>query len=217
MRILQREQRKAIKTDLQTRANERAGDLTLPESIFGCDVRKDLIARVVNWQLAKRRAGNACTKRIQDVRGTTKKPFAQKGTGNARQGSLRSPQMRGGATMHGPLPRDYNYTLQKKVRVLGLKAALSLKANENKIVVLDDFAVKEMKTKDMAGKLTKLGLTSALFIDGENVNVDFLKAISNIINIDVLPTQGANVYDIMRHDTLVLSKSAVEKLEARLT
>ena len=205
-----------MKTEIKTLENKKAGDITLPKSIFGCDVRKDLIARVVNWQLAKRRMGTASTKRIQDVSGTTKKPFAQKGTGNARQGSLRSPQMRGGATMHGPLPRDFSFSLQKKVRVLGLKAALSVKAAENKVIVLEDFTANDVKTKDMAAKLDKLGLTSALFIDGDEVNAGFLKAISNIVNIDVLPTQGANVYDIMRHDTLVLSKSAVEKLEARL-
>lgn len=205
-----------MKTEIKTLDNKKAGDITLPKSIFGCDVRKDLIARVVNWQLAKRRMGTASTKRIQDVSGTSKKPFAQKGTGNARQGSLRSPQMRGGATMHGPLPRDFSFSLQKKVRVQGLKAALSVKAAENKVIVLEDFTAKDVKTKDMAAKLDKLGLTSALFIDGDDVSVGFLKAISNIVNIDVLPTQGANVYDIMRHDTLVLSKSAVEKLEARL-
>ncbi len=206
-----------MKTEIKTLDNKKAGDITLPKSIFGCDVRKDLIARVVNWQLAKRRMGTASTKRIQDVSGTTKKPFNQKGTGNARQGSLRSPQMRGGATMHGPLPRDFSYSLQKKVRVQGLKAALSVKAAEKKVIVLEDFATKDVKTKDMAAKLDKLGLTSALFIDGDDVNAGFLNAISNIVNIDVLPTQGAYVYDIMRHDTLVLSKSAVEKLEARLS
>ncbi len=205
-----------MKTEIKTLDNKKAGDITLPKSIFGCDIRKDLIARVVNWQLAKRRMGTASTKRIQDVQGTSKKPFAQKGTGKARQGSLRSPQMRGGATMHGPLPRDFGYALQKKVRVQGLKAALSAKAAEKKVIVLEDFATKAVKTKDMAAKLAKLGLTSALFIDGDDVSTDFLTAISNLINIDVLPTQGANVYDIMRHDTLVLSKSAVEKLEARL-
>lgn len=205
-----------MKIDLKTLDNKKTGDITLPASIFGCEARKDLIARVVNWQLAKRRSGTHSTKRIQDVQGTSKKPFNQKGTGNARQGSLRSPQMRGGATMHGALPRDHGYALQKKVRVLGLKSALSVKASEKKILVLEDFVLKTSKTKDLATKLEKMGLTSALFIDGDEVNTDFLRAISNVINVDALPTQGANVYDIMRHDVLVLSKAAVEKLEARL-
>lgn len=205
-----------MKTDLKTFDNKKTGDITLPASIFGCEAREDLIARVINWQLAKRRSGTHSTKRIQDVQGTTKKPFKQKGTGNARQGSLRSPQMRGGATMHGALPRDHGYALQKKVRALGLKSALSAKASDKKIVVLEDFVIKTSKTKDLAVKLDNLGLTSALFIDGDDVNTDFLRALSNVVNIDALPTQGANVYDIMRHDVLVLSKAAIEKLEARL-
>lgn len=205
-----------MKTEIKTLDNKKAGEIDLSASIFGCDVRKDLIARVINWQLAKRRAGTASTKRIQDVQGTSKKPFAQKGTGNARQGSLRSPQMRGGATMHGPLPKSFAYALQKKVRALGLKSALSSKASEKKIIVLEDFASKTIKTKDMSAKLEKLGLTNALFIDGDDVNNEFARSISNLINIDVMASAGANVYDIMRHDTLVLSKAAVEKLEARL-
>lgn len=205
-----------MKTELKTLDNKKAGEITLPASIFGCEAREDLIARVINWQLAKRRSGSASTKRIQDVQGTSKKPFKQKGTGNARQGSLRSPQMRGGATMHGALPRDHGYSLQKKVRALGLKSALSVKASAKKIVVLEDFALETAKTKDLTAKLEKLGLTSALFIDGDDVNTDFLRAVANIINVDVMPTQGANVYDIMRYDVLVLSKAAVEKLEARL-
>ncbi|NCP62116.1 MAG: 50S ribosomal protein L4 [Alphaproteobacteria bacterium] len=205
-----------MKTELKTLDNKKAGEITLPASIFGCEAREDLIARVINWQLAKRRSGTHSTKRIQDVSGTGKKPFKQKGTGNARQGSLRAPQMRGGATMHGALPRDHGYDLQKKVRALGLKSALSVKASEKKIVVLEDFSLKTAKTKDLAARIANLGLTSALFIDGDNVNSDFLRAVANLINIDAMPTQGANVYDIMRHDVLVLSKAAVEKLEARL-
>ncbi len=205
-----------MKTELKTLDNKKAGEITLPASIFGCETREDLIARVINWQLAKRRSGTHSTKRIQDISGTGKKPFKQKGTGNARQGSLRSSQMRGGATMHGALPRDHGYDLQKKVRALGLKSALSVKASEKKIVVLEDFSLKTAKTKDLAARIANLGLTSALFIDGDNVNSDFLRAVANLINIDAMPTQGANVYDIMRHDVLVLSKAAVEKLEARL-
>lgn len=205
-----------MKLEIKTLDNKKAGDITLPASVFGCDVREDIMARVVHWQLANRRSGTASTKRIQDVQGTSKKPFRQKGTGNARQGSLRSPHMRGGATMHGPLPRDHSYALQKKVRAHGLRSALSAKAASNQIVILDDFAVNSVKTKDMSGKLEKLGLKDALFIDGADVNVNFARSISNLIKINVMPSEGANVYDIMRHETLVLSKSAVEKLEARL-
>lgn len=205
-----------MKTEVKTLDNKKVGDVTLPAALFGVDARKDIIARIIHWQLAKRRSGNHHTKRIQEVSGTTKKPFKQKGTGNARQGSLRSSHMRGGATMHGPLTRDHGYSLPKKVRALGLKCALSAKANNQQIIVLEDFAHTSGKTNDLTKKLKDLGLTSALFIDGVEVNQEFKRAVSNVININVLPTQGANVYDIMRHDTLVLSKAALKDLEARL-
>ena len=205
-----------MKIEIKTLDNKKVGDATLAKDLFGTDVRKDIIARVVAWQLAKRRSGTHSTKRIQDISGTTKKPFAQKGTGNARQGSLRAPHMRGGSTMHGPLHNDHEYSLQKKVKAMGLKSALSVKAAEKKIIVLEDFAHKGGKTKDLMAKLDKLGLKSALFIDGAEVNDEFMHAVSNIVNINVLPTQGANVYDIMRHDTLVLSKAAIANLETRL-
>lgn len=206
-----------MKLEVKSLENKKVGDVTLPSAIFGETVRSDIIARVIHWQLAKRRSGNHQVKRIGDVSGTTKKPFKQKGTGNARQGSLRSPQMRGGATMHGPVTRDHGYDLPKKVRAFGLRSALSSKASQQKIVVLDSFDVKAVKTSEMQKKLKGLDLKSALFIDGEQVSENFLRSISNLIGINALPTQGANVYDIMRHDTLVLSKAAVEKLEARLS
>ena len=192
------------------------GEIDLADEIFGVTPRADLLARVVNWQLAKRRGGNHKTKGISDISGTTKKPFPQKGGGRARQGSLRSPQFRGGARIFGPVVRSHEFDLPKKVRKLGLKAALSAKQADGKLLILDTAEVKEAKTKQLALRLGKLGLTSVLFIDGEKVNELFARAARNLPHVDVLPELGANVYDILRRDTLVLTKAAVERLEARL-
>jgi large subunit ribosomal protein L4 len=192
------------------------GEIDLADDIFGVKPRADLLARVVNWQLAKRRSGNHKTKGISDISGTTKKPFAQKGGGRARQGSLRSPQFRGGARIFGPVVRSHEFDLPKKVRKLGLKAALSAKQADGKLVILDAAEMKEGKTKQLAERLGKLGLSSVLFIDGEKVNDLFARAARNLPHVDVLPELGANVYDILRRDTLVLTKAAVERLEARL-
>ena len=192
------------------------GEIDLADEIFGVTPRADLLARVVNWQLAKRRGGNHKAKGISDISGTTKKPFAQKGGGRARQGSLRSPQFRGGARIFGPVVRSHEFDLPKKVRKLGLKAALSAKQADGKLLILDTAEVKEAKTKQLALRLGKLGLTSVLFIDGEKVNELFARAARNLPHVDVLPELGANVYDILRRDTLVLTKAAVERLEARL-
>jgi len=170
----------------------------------------------VNWQLAKRRAGTHKTKGISEVQGTTRKPFKQKGGGRARQGSLRSPQMRGGSVTFGPVPRDHGFKLPKKVRKLALRSALSGKQAEGKLVVLDSTIVKSGRTKDLVKLLGKLGWTKPLIIDGPEVNADFARAAANIRDLDVLPQQGVNVYDILRCDTLVLTKAAVEHLEARL-
>ena len=170
---------------------------------------------MVNWQLAKRRSGNHKTKGISDIRGTTKKPYKQKGTGNARQGSLRSPQFRGGAVIHGPVVRSHAFDLPKKVRKLALRVALSSKAADGKLIVLDAAKAATPKTKDLAGRLGKLGWNSVLVIDGE-VDDNFASASRNIPHVNVLPSVGANVYDILRADTLVLTKDAVEMLEARL-
>ncbi|MSP49266.1 MAG: 50S ribosomal protein L4 [Alphaproteobacteria bacterium] len=192
------------------------GEIDLADEVFGVTPRADLLARVVNWQLSKRRSGNHKTKGISDISGTTKKPFAQKGGGRARQGSLRSPQFRGGARIFGPVVRSHEFDLPKKVRKLGLKAALSAKQADGKLLILDAAEVKEAKTKQLAQRLGKLGLTSVLFIDGEKVNELFARAARNLPHVDVLPELGANVYDILRRDTLVLTKAAVERLEARL-
>jgi large subunit ribosomal protein L4 len=171
------------------------------------------MARVVHWQQAKRRAGTHSTKGMGEVSGTTKKPYKQKGTGNARQGSLRSPQFRTGGRVHGPVVRDHGYDLPKKVRRLGLISALSQKQADGKLVVLDSVAGE--KTRDLARLLTALGWRSALIVD-RAVDAGFARASRNIVGIDVLPTVGANVYDILRHDMLVVTTEGVAALQERL-
>jgi large subunit ribosomal protein L4 len=204
-----------MKIAVKTLDNKKAGDIELSDAIFGLKPRKDVLFRVVNWQLAKRRSGNHKTKGIAEVSGTGKKPFAQKGTGNARQGSLRSPQMRGGAVIFGPVVRDHSHDLPKAVRKLALKTALSTKQKEGKLIVLENTESKSTKTKDLVKTLKALGLESALLLD-ETPNENFARATRNIPHIDVLPQKGINVYDILRRDTLVLTRAAVEQLEARL-
>ena len=205
-----------MKLPVKSLDNKAAGDIEVADDIFGLPVRKDILARMVQWQLAKRRAGTHKTKGISDISGTTKKPWKQKGTGRARQGSLRSPQFRGGAVIFGPVVRSHEYGLQKKVRRLALKTALSAKQAQGKLVVLDSAKVKDAKTSALAKSFSKLGLASALIIDGAILDESFARAARNLPGIDVLPQQGANVYDIMRRDTLVLTRDAVQALEARL-
>jgi large subunit ribosomal protein L4 len=196
--------------------NEEIGDIELADEVFGLPIRRDILARVVNWQLAKRRAGTHKTKGISEIRGTTKKPYKQKGTGRARQGSLRSPQFRGGARIFGPVVRSHAFDLQKKVRRLGLKIALSAKQDEGKLVVIDAAHIEEAKTKALRARLAALGWDSVLIIDGSVVEENFARATRTLPRVDVLPQQGANVYDILRRDTLVLTREAVRELEARL-
>ena len=203
-----------MQIEIKTLDNGSAGTIDLPDEIFATAPRADIMARVVHWQQAKRRAGTHKTKGMGEVSGTTKKPYKQKGTGNARQGSLRSPQFRTGGVVHGPVVRDHGYDLPKKVRRLGLISALSQKQAEGKLVVLDA-AAGAGKTKELAAKLKVLGWTSALIID-RAVDVGFLKASRNIIGVDVLPTVGANVYDILRHDVLAVTAAGVEGLKERL-
>ncbi|MDR3517367.1 MAG: 50S ribosomal protein L4 [Azospirillaceae bacterium] len=205
-----------MKTTVLNLNAETVGEIELADSVFGVPVRKDLLARMIAWQLAKRRSGNHKAKIISEISGTTKKPFRQKGTGRARQGSTRSPQFRGGAVIFGPVVRSHAFDLQKKVRKLALKTALASKHAEGKLVVLDQAIAETHKTRVLVGQLSRLGLGSALIIDGANLNENFARAAANIPFIDVLPEQGANVYDILRRDTLVLTKNAVEQLEARL-
>ena len=194
--------------------NSSAGQIELPEALFGADPRADIMARVVHWQLAKRRAGTHKTKGLGEVSGTTKKPYRQKGTGNARQGSLRAPQFRTGGVVHGPVVRDHGYSLPKQIRRLGLISALSQKAAQGKLVVIEA-ADGEAKTSAMAKKLAALGWSSALVVDA-TVNEGFLRAVRNIPKVDVLPTIGANVYDILNHDVLAVTRAGVEALKERL-
>jgi large subunit ribosomal protein L4 len=196
--------------------NKEVGDIELADEVFGLPIRSDILARVVNWQLAKRRAGTHKAKGISDISGTTAKPYKQKGTGRARQGSRRSPQFRGGAVIFGPVVRSHEFGLQKKVRKLGLKTALSSKQAEGKLVVIDAATVAEAKTKALRAQFETLGWGSVLIIDGEAIDAGFAKAARNLPKVDVLPSVGANVYDILRRDTLVLTRAAVEQLEARL-
>ena len=191
-----------------------AGSADLPDDIFATKPRADIMARVVHWQLAKRRSGNHKVKGMSEVSGTTKKPYKQKGTGNARQGSLRSPQFRTGGVVHGPVVRDHGYSLNKKVRRLGLISALSQKAAEGKLVVLDA-ASGSLKTSELAKKLKALGWRSALIVD-HAVDQDFLRASRNIPGVDLLPTVGANVYDILRHDVLAITQAGIAGLSERL-
>jgi len=206
-----------MKVQLYSLDNQSVGNIDLADDVFGLPNRKDILARAVNWQLAKRRAGTHKTKEIGDISGTTKKPWAQKGTGQARQGSLRSPQFRKGAVIFGPVVRSHEHQLNKTVRKLALKTALSVKQAEGKLLILDNADLVSSKTKDLAAKVEKFGWKSVLLIDGNQVNENLARASSSLVHFDVLPQQGANVYDILRHDTLVLTQSAVRSLEERLS
>ena len=205
-----------MKLTVRNLDNQEVGDIELADEVFGLPVRRDILARVVNWQLAKRRAGTHKAKGVSDISGTSKKPYKQKGTGRARQGSLRSPQFRGGAVIFGPVVRSHEFDLQKKVRRLGLKIALSAKQAEGKLIVIDEANIGEAKTKALRARLDALGWESVLIIDGAAVDEGFARAARNLPRVDVLPQQGANVYDILRRDTLVLTRAAAEQLEARL-
>jgi large subunit ribosomal protein L4 len=196
--------------------NGSAGDIELPEALFGAEPRADIMARVVHWQLAKRRAGTHKVKGMGEVSGTTKKPYRQKGTGNARQGSLRAPQFRTGGVVHGPVVRDHGYSLNKKVRRLGLISALSQKAKDGKLVVLDAAAAADgAKTGAVAKQLKALGWKSALVVDA-TVDTGFDRVVRNLPHVQVMPTIGANVYDILNHDVLALTRAGVEALKERL-
>ncbi len=203
-----------MKFDIYDIDAKAAGSAELPDEIFGIAPRADIIARVIHWQLAKRRSGNHKTKGMGEVSGTTRKPFKQKGTGNARQGSLRAPQFRTGGVVHGPVVRDHGYNLNKKVRRLGLLSALSLKAAEGKLIILDDVGALE-KTKDVAAKVKNFGWKSALIVDAA-VDQNFLRASRNVQGLDILPVIGANVYDIVQHDVLVITKAGIDGLKERL-
>lgn len=203
-----------MQTEIKTLDGGTAGTAELPDALFAATPRPDVMARVVHWQLAKRRAGTHKVKGMGEVSGTTKKPYKQKGTGNARQGSLRSPQFRTGGAVHGPVVRDHGYDLPKKVRRLGLISALSQKQADGKLVVLDA-ASGNGKTRELAAKLKSLGWSSALIVDAA-VDEGFARASSNLHRFDVLPTVGANVYDILNHDVLAITQAGIEGLKERL-
>jgi large subunit ribosomal protein L4 len=205
-----------MKIKIQTLDGSAAkGDIELSDAVFGIEPRADILHRVVTWQLEKRRGPARAARERSDVARTGKKFGNQKGGGTARHGDRRAPIFIGGGKAHGPRARLFGHSLNKKVRALGLKMALSVKAQGGSIIVVDNFDVENGKTRTLIGQLEKLGLNRALFIDGEATNISFARASANIGGINMLPVVGANVYDILKHDTLVLTRAAVEQLEAR--
>jgi large subunit ribosomal protein L4 len=204
-----------MKLDVINLDGGKAGSVDLGDDVFGLDPRADILHRVVRWQRAKAQAGTHKVLGRSEVSYSTKKIYRQKGTGGARHGSRKAPIFRKGGIYKGPTPRSHAFDLPKKVRALGLKHALSAKAKSGALVIIDA-AVSEGKTGELAKKLAKLGWKRALVIDGAAVNEGFARAAANIEGLDVLPSMGANVYDILRRDTLVLTKAGVEALEARL-
>ena len=208
-----------MKVAVKTLDNKSAGDLMLADAVFGVAPREDIVARVVKWQLAKRRAGTHKVKSRSEVSATTAKMFKQKGTGRARRGAISVVQFRGGGVVHGPVVRDHGHHLPKKVRQLGLRSALSSKLADGKLLVIEKLASNGKdagKTAKLRKQLAKLGVESALIIGGAKLDGAFIRAARNIPLVDVLPQQGINVYDILRRDVLVLSKDAAGYLEERL-
>ncbi|HJD57864.1 MAG TPA: 50S ribosomal protein L4 [Rickettsia endosymbiont of Ceroptres masudai] len=206
-----------MKTKILSLANEEVGEISLNEDIFAVEfIRDDIIKQVIDWQRAKAMSGNHKTKTVSEVSGTTKKPFKQKGTGNARQGSLRSVQMRGGGVAHGPRVRSHATKLPKKVRKLGLIHALSEKFAEGKLLVIDSLKLDKPKTSVIINILNKFQGKSFFVIDGNAVDTNFSLAAKNIYNTVIVPQIGANVYDIIRHEYVLLSQEAVSVLEERL-
>jgi len=204
-----------MKTDVTTLEATKSGTVDLNDSVYGLELRADLLHRMVNYQLASRQAGTHKTKNRSEIVGTTKKFGRQKGSGGARHGNRKSNIFIGGGRAHGPVVRSHAIKLPKKVRTLALKTALSSKVKAEQLIVLDKAESKDGKTSVLRDQLTKLGITSALIIDGSDVNENFARAARNIEKIDVLPVQGINVYDILRRDYLVLTKAAIDSLEER--
>ncbi|MEH7837460.1 50S ribosomal protein L4 [Rhizobium laguerreae] len=201
--------------NVKTLEGKDAGKVSLSDAIFGLEPREDILARVIRWQLAKKQQGTHKAKGRAEVSRTGAKMYKQKGTGRARHHSARAPQFRGGGKAHGPVVRNHEHDLPKKVRALGLRHALSAKIKADDVIVIDNLVAAEAKTKSLASVFETLGLTNALFIGGAELDGNFKLAAQNIPNIDVLPIQGINVYDIVRRGKLVLSKAAVEALEER--
>lgn len=204
-----------MKADVTTLEAKKAGTVTLSDDVFGLEPRADLLHRMVRYQLAKRRAGTVSVQDRSEITGSTVKIMRQKGSGGARHSTRKVNLFRGGGKAFGPKPRDHSISLPKKVRALALRHALSAKAKSNELIVLEKAEMKEAKTGGLKKKLKKLGLQSALIIDGSELQKNFFLAAQNIPGIDVLPAQGINVYDILRREKLVLTKAALEALEAR--
>ena len=205
-----------MKLDVLTLNAAEAGSIELSDAVFGLEPRADILHRVVRWQRARAQAGTHSVKTRTEVSYSTKKIYRQKGTGGARHGSRKAPIFRKGGIYKGPTPRSHEHDLTKKFRALGLRHALSAKAGAGQLIVVEEAKLAEGKTKALAGALTKLGLGKVLVIDGPQVDANFARAAQNIDGVDVLPSVGANVYDILRREKLVLTKAAVEALEARL-
>ena len=204
-----------MKIEVNSLDNKKIKDIDLDKQIFGLELKEEIIYRMVRYQLAKRRSGNHKTKGISEISGTTKKPFKQKGTGNARQGSKRSPQMRGGAVIFGPQVRSHAHKLPKKIKQLALKMAISKKIKDGKFKIINELKMSKPKTNLFRSKLAGLKLDSALFIDGKDIDNNLLLASKNIPKIDILPVAGINVYDILKRDYLVLSENAVNGIKER--
>ncbi|WP_366523862.1 50S ribosomal protein L4 [uncultured Algimonas sp.] len=205
-----------MKIDVTKLDGKTGGSVDLDESIFGQEPRKDILHRMVRYQLAKRRSGTHQVQERGDVAKTTKRIGRQKGGGTARHGNGSVSQFRGGAKAHGPRSRDHSHELPKKVRKMALRHALSAKQGAGELIIVDELALKDAKTSALAKQLQKIGVTNALIVGGNAIDDAFGRAARNIPNIDVLPSQGANVYDILRRHTLVLSKDAVADLQERL-
>ncbi len=205
-----------MKMKMLTLDNTAAGDITLNDAVFKIDVRPDIMARVVDWQLAKRRSGTHKVKERGEVNGSTRKVVRQKGSGGARHSTRKVSLFRGGGVTFGPKPRDHGYDLPKKVRALALRSALSMKLADGALMIIADETLASPKTADLKKKLQDLAINDALIVSGKEINDNFSKALNNIPKIDGLCYQGANVYDILRRKKLVLTKEAVELLEARL-
>ena len=204
-----------MKIDINTLNGGQAGSVGLNEANLGLGPGAGILQRCVRWQLAKRQAGTHATKGRSDINRTTKKLYKQKGTGNARHGAASAPQFRGGGRAFGPVVRSHAHDLPKKVRALALRHALSAKAKDASLIVVDDVRLADAKTKELLDRFGKLGLRTALIIGGTEIDTGFQKAARNVPNIDVLPVQGINVYDILRREKLVLTRAAVDALEAR--
>ncbi len=201
--------------DIYNTNKEKVSQVVLDEKVFGCEVKPHLLYEVVKMQLANRRAGTASTKNRSHVRGGGKKPWRQKGTGRARAGSIRSPIWKGGGTTFGPLPRDYSYRLNKKVKKLALRTALSIKLKEDKLLILDNFNLPEIKTKGVIATLNRFDIKDAFIIDDSNLHLE--KSASNVPFVKVLRPEGLNVYDILRYDKLIITQSCLEKITRTLS